>query len=184
VKTRVVTTGPAYTQVLGHTVRKHLFSALRHTPGTHAPLTGARDEALIEHLVGGHGEVLVSTDLTRATDLLPLDLLSAVIDGLEESGKLSGLEIRILRHLHGPQVLEYGIGDVLTTTRGSLMGLPTSWCLLSLVHLWWMDEMRRTSKGTAARRAHKYHICGDDALIATTRLGARRYKELVARSGG
>jgi len=102
VKTRVVTTGPAYTQVLGHAVRKHLFSALRHCPGTLAPLSGAQDEALIKHLVGGHGGVLVSTDLTRATDLLPFDILTAVIDGLVESGKLSELEIEILRHLHGP----------------------------------------------------------------------------------
>ena len=102
VKTRVVTTGPAYAQVLGHAVRKRLFKALLHTPGTLAPLKGASDDKIISGLIGGHGDVLVSTDLTRATDLLPLDLVEAIIDGLQASGRLSELELRILRHLHGP----------------------------------------------------------------------------------
>jgi hypothetical protein len=102
VKTRTVTVGPAWCQVLGHAVRKRLLRALRAVPGTHAPLTGASDEEMVKQFVGGHGEVLVSTDLTRATDLLPLDLVGAIISGLEESERMSPLEIRILRALAGP----------------------------------------------------------------------------------
>lgn len=184
VKTRTVTVGPAHAQILGHCVRKRLARALRHCPGTWAPLQGASDEQLVEHLVGGHGEILVSTDLTRATDLLPFDLLGAVISGLEESGRMSALEVEILRYLSGAQRLTYPDGETVTTSRGALMGLPTSWCLLSLVHLWWMDSVRRTSKGTAERQAHRFHICGDDALLATTRVGGQRYKSLVLRCGG
>jgi len=58
--------------------------------------------------LGGHAETLVSTDLTRATDLLPLDLVAAVVDGLEASGRMSELEVEILRALSGPQLLHYG----------------------------------------------------------------------------
>jgi hypothetical protein len=57
---------------------------------------------MVKQFVGGHGEVLVSTDLTRATDLLPLDLVSAIISGLEESERMSPLEIQVLRTLAGP----------------------------------------------------------------------------------
>lgn len=53
-------------------------------------------------MAGAVGSVIVSTDLTRATDLLPLDLISALVDGLEDSGRFSQLEISILRDLTGP----------------------------------------------------------------------------------
>jgi hypothetical protein len=178
-----VTVGPAWSQVLGHAVRKRLLLALKSCPGTFAPLTGASDEELIKLFVGGHSETLVSTDLTRATDLLPLDLVGAIVDGLAESGRMSSLEIEILRALSGPQVLNYGKEQV-TSSRGVLMGLPTSWCLLSIVHLWWLDEVRRTSGPGVERRAHRGSICGDDALLATTAKGADRYREIVALSGG
>lgn len=65
------------------------------------------------------------------------------------------------------------------------MGLPTSWVILSLVHLWWMDRVsRRASRRVEARRCHKFHICGDDALLATTQSGAQHYKSLVQQCGG
>lgn len=183
VKTRVVTVGPAWAQVLGHAVRKRLLRALKSCPGTYAPLSGAHDSELGTIFEGGHSEVLVSTDLTRASDLLPFDLLSAIIDGLEESGRLSPLEVEILRALSGPQRLSYGKDEVLSS-RGSLMGLPTTWVLLSLVHLFWMDEVKRSSPPGQLRRRHRFSICGDDALLATTHDGAEIYKSAVALCGG
>jgi hypothetical protein len=183
VKTRVVTVGPAWSQVLGHAVRKRFLRALKACPGTFAPLTGASDEQLLGLFTGGHSDTLVSTDLTRATDLLPHDLVAAIVDGLAESGKLSDLEVEVLRALTGPQILAYG-DKTITSSRGILMGLPTSWVLLSIIHLWWMDEVRRTSPPGKERSAHKHAICGDDALLSTTRVGAARYREIVSASGG
>jgi len=182
-KTRVVTVGPTWCQVLGHTVRKRLLKGLRATPGTHQPLVGAKDEELFERFLGGYGETLVSTDLTRATDLLPLDLVSAVVDGLEESGRFSPLELQVLRTLTGPQLLDYPSGETILSSRGVLMGLPTSWCILSLIHLYWLNEVKNTSK-PRDRIHHKSSICGDDALLATTSLGARVYRNIVAACGG
>lgn len=64
------------------------------------------------------------------------------------------------------------------------MGLPTSWAILSLIHLWWMDEVKKTSSGRSNQSMHKFLICGDDALLSTTEAGAARYKEIVADCGG
>ncbi|UHK02996.1 MAG: RNA-dependent RNA polymerase [Hangzhou narnavirus 3] len=185
-KTRVVTVGAAWAQVLGHSVRKRLLRALRSDAGAYAPLKGARDEELSELFVGGYGNTVVSTDLTRASDLLPFDLLSSMIDGLEDSGRLSFLEIKVLRALSGPQVLFYGKEEVVSS-RGSLMGLPTTWVLLSLVHLFWLDDVRRfgTYRNNAIQVSMtRYSICGDDALLCTRWAAAERYKEMVRLCGG
>jgi hypothetical protein len=63
------------------------------------------------------------------------------------------------------------------------MGLPTSWCYLSLIHLFWIDQVRRTSRGRD-RLLHKHSICGDDAVLATTLAGAAKYKEIVGLCRG
>nr|QIJ70075.1 RNA-dependent RNA polymerase [Ludgate narna-like virus] len=183
VKTRVVTVGPSWSQLMGHSVRARLFRGLRKCRGTYAPLQGATDLEISKIFEGGYTEALVSTDLTRASDLLPLDLLSAIIDGLESSGKMSETEVWILRALSGPQLLRYPDGSSCLSGRGALMGLPTTWCLLSLVHLFWMDEVMRTSR-PGARSRHRYSICGDDALLATTHIGASAYSRLVQACGG
>lgn len=187
-KTRVVTVGPAWCQVLGHSVRKHLLRGLRSTPGAYQPLVGAKDEDLVRHFDGACGDVLVSTDLTRATDLLPLDLVKAVVDGLEASGRLTPLEIEILRVLTGPQCLEYpelGL-DPITSARGILMGLPTSWCVLSLIHLYWLDVSKKVALQEAGRRKPRIRsaICGDDAKLATTVAGAAAYAACITECGG
>jgi len=108
-KTRVVTVGESHHQVNGHLVRKRLFSGLRHTPGARYPLEGASDEKIIQELVGAIGQTLVSTDLTRATDLLPFDLILSVISGIWKSGRITLEELQCLHLLHGPQKLSYNI---------------------------------------------------------------------------
>jgi len=57
---------------------------------------------MIAQLLGKKCEWLVSTDLTRATDLIPLDLASAVVEGLFESSRLNQKEVEVLRLLTGP----------------------------------------------------------------------------------
>jgi len=62
------------------------------------------------------------------------------------------------------------------------MGLPTSWAILSLIHLWWCDEARIASGWS--KKDFAAHIMGDDALLATDGNGALRYKDLVRMCGG
>ncbi|UHM27598.1 MAG: RNA-dependent RNA polymerase [Sanya ochthera mantis narnavirus 2] len=187
-KTRVVTVSPAWCQTLGHSVRKRLLRGLRATEGGVPSRNQLQDEALLKLLEGCTADTLVSTDLTRASDLLPLDLVRAVVDGLERSGRLTTTEIRVLRLLTGPQILDYDVvGGQITSSRGILMGLPTTWVLLSLIHLFWMD----TAKGAAllsfpGKRSVRIRgaICGDDAILATTAAGAVAYRKIVAMCGG
>jgi len=185
-KTRVVNVGPAWCQVLGHSVRKRLLGGLRATPGAFQPLKGASDREIIELFSGSVGDVLVSTDLTRATDLLPHDLVRAAVDGLRDSGMITAMELEVLEALSGPQLLHYPDGKTLLSSRGILMGLPTSWCLLSLIHLYWLDVSNRAAREASGKRKPRLtaSICGDDALLATTRAGADAYKTVVRECGG
>nr|WAK75253.1 MAG: RNA-dependent RNA polymerase [Narnaviridae sp.] len=181
-KTRVVSTAPAWTQVLGHSVRLRLLGALRNVPGVKEPLKGAKDEAILNTFIGACGECLVSTDLTRATDLLPHDLVSAVVEGLGDSKKLSPLEMKILRLLSGPQELHYPDKSSIVSTRGILMGLPTTWSLLSIIHLFWLDQAKRAHPRKKGELA--FSICGDDALVAGSVASARVYADRVKACGG
>jgi hypothetical protein len=171
-------------------VRKRLLGGLRRDPAARSTLVGIRDEDLLAYFQGSSSDCVVSTDLKRATDLLPLDLVGAVVDGLEESGKLPAWEAIVLRALSGPQDVAYPDGTAIRTQRGILMGLPTSWALLSLIHLFWWNESvvqvageRRVSLSKAFA-ANRYCTCGDDGLAAVWRDVAHRYSALVTSSGG
>jgi len=84
--------------------------------------------------------MVLSSDLTAASDLLPLDLISALVEGLISPLEARGLEPfwgEALRVLSGPQNLSWKEGERIWTKRGILMGLPTTWFLLNLVHQFW-----------------------------------------------
>jgi hypothetical protein len=191
-KIRGITKSPAGLHFLGHVVRKRLLAGLRRCPPCKSTLQGVVDGELVSSFRGACADVTVSTDLTRATDLLPHDLVSAVIDGLEASGKLSSAEVEILRLLCGSQEIVYPTlgGKTVKSTRGILMGLPTSWAMLSIIHLfWWEDSiaavagLQRASKKEAFR-LNRYAICGDDALFAGRLEVARQYSRLIESCGG
>jgi len=189
-KTRVITTPSAGFSLLGHVVRKRLLAGLRRDPSARSTLVGIKDEDLVAFFQGASSDCVVSTDLKRATDLLPLDLVRAVVDGLAVSGKLPAWEVTVLEALTGPQEVSYPDGTVLLSTRGILMGLPTSWAILSLVHLfWWSEAVARVAGNRRVRlkdafAANKFCTCGDDGLAACWREVAREYSVLVEASGG
>lgn len=188
-KIRVITKSPAELHFLGHPVRKRLLAGLRKTPSSRSPLLGVTDEALRSHFVGARAEVVVSTDLTRASDLLPLSLVDAILGGLQDSGRFPPVEVEALRLVLGPQRVQFGESTE-TTKRGILMGLPCTWAILSLIHLWWWDEAvrgvaleKRVSLDTAFKE-NRYVICGDDALFVGWSATAERYKEIIRSCGG
>lgn len=185
-KIRVITKSPASQHFLGHSVRKRLLSALSKCPPSSAPFKGCKDEDILALLDGAKMNTVVSSDLTRATDLFPLDLVSAIIDGLAASGKLPKPEEEILRQLCGSQLIDWGSGPE-PTTRGILMGLPCTWSILSIIHLFWWDEAistvsRRENIPLRTARAHnRYAICGDDAVFAGYTSVADEYKAILTR---
>lgn len=82
-KCRVVTVSSANDVHLGHCLRKFLFEGLRRDHHVSDVLAG-KHRGAVEQVIK-HGEAtgrLLSADLTSATDLLPLDLANALVDGL------------------------------------------------------------------------------------------------------
>lgn len=189
-KVRVVSSSPRAIQILGHLSRKRILAGLRKTTSAAMPLLGLPDEAISDQLRGAACEVLVSTDLTRASDLIPLELAESITRGLESAGKLTALEAQVLRSMFGPQSLLYPDGDKVTSCRGILMGMPSTWCYLSLLHTWWWDKCirdecahRGVSYSEGVRR-NRFITCGDDALFCGWRAVSDRYSALVQACGG
>lgn len=189
-KTRVVSAPGAGLSLLGHVIRKRLLSGLRRDPRSQSTLLGLRDEDLIAFFQGSSSDFVVSTDLKSASDLLPLDLVAAIVEGLRRSGRVPEWEVDCLRLLTGPQALVYPDGTRLVSKRGILMGLPTTWALLSLIHLWWWDEAVfqvavETRRPVAElRRSCRFATCGDDGLAAVAAGVPDKFSALVEACGG
>jgi hypothetical protein len=185
-KVRIVTKSEGPTLVLGHTARRRLFQGLRQERAVKDVLAGDEERAL-DSLIGVVGDVL-SSDLSRASDLLPEDLIRALVDGLVASERFDQFEVAGLQACTGAMKLEYHDGTTLVSTGGILMGLPTTWSLLCLVHLWWMDEARREiplPRFSGGRPPlFRSLICGDDALIVANSKCLDRYEEVLRASGG
>lgn len=187
-KIRVITKSSAPLHFVGHPVRKRLMDGLRKDRSCALALSGLDDGRFFSHFDGAVLNSTVSSDLSRASDLLPLDLISAIIDGLERSGKVPDYEIQALRVVAGPQIVDWGFGPELTK-RGILMGLPCTWSMLSLVHLfWWTDAIRgycrETKSSVSGAFSHnRFAICGDDAVFVGYKSVAAKYEQLMEACG-
>jgi hypothetical protein len=134
---------------------------------------------VVRELEGTTGEV-VSSDLRAASDLVPFDVCSAIVDGLEDSGRLLPVELHGLRLGIGPMEITWPDGETRVTSRGILMGLPTTWSLLNLYHGWcWTTAVAqvRPRYEVAAR------ICGDDLIGVCPPEVRREYEARLVRTG-
>ncbi|AAC98925.1 RNA-dependent RNA polymerase [Saccharomyces 20S RNA narnavirus] len=165
-KVRVVSAMETHELVLGHAARRRLFKGLRRERRLRDTLKGDF-EATTKAFVGCAGTV-ISSDMKSASDLIPLSVASAIVDGLEASGRLLPVEIAGLRACTGPQHLVYPDGSEITTRRGILMGLPTTWAILNLMHLWCWDSADRQYRleGHPFRATVRSdcRVCGDDLI--------------------
>lgn len=184
-KQRIVSAPPAYASVAGTVLNKALLRALRKEGRCRSFLVGDRRMAIERAMSAWFpGCLIVSTDLSSASDRLPLDLVEAVVNGLVDGWKgLSPTWADALRSLTGPQLLQYPWGQVINSERGILMGLGPTWPILSLIHLIWVDYS--ASLVGARRSAWKGTSFGGDDLIAAwpPRL-YEKYSETVRACGG
>jgi hypothetical protein len=186
-KARIVTTSSGYAIILGHAARRRLFKGLHRCKETAGSL-GSDEVATVRALLRGASGSVLSSDLTSATDLLPLDLVAGGVEGLHRSGRFLAHEISGLRACTGPQKVCWPSisSEFEITKRGILMGQPTSWALLSLVHLWWI-ERARASLPIPRSPTDKWHlraaICGDDAVLLGTDSTLDEYESLLKRCG-
>jgi hypothetical protein len=70
-----------------------------------------------------------------------------------------------------------------------MMGMPTTWFFLSLLHLFWIDEAVRVGSRGLSQSLHrnlKYRaaVCGDDLVAHWPNAIVREYDNVVLKSGG
>jgi len=133
------------------------------------------------------GYVLRSVDMTRATDLMPLDLVSALVEGIIQEWGLPPALGKAFRYCSGPMSLWVDGVVSVRTCRAILMGLGTTWPLLSLYNLWlyedaWTSSGLRNHVSRAARGVVR--IVGDDLLGYIPRSVSDRYTSGLIRTGG
>jgi len=80
-KVRIVSKHHHAVQMPAHALRRYLFRGLRRDPRTSSVMAGKGQEKIKDLLDGkrkGFGLQLLSSDLTSASDLLPLELIQAI----------------------------------------------------------------------------------------------------------
>jgi len=180
-KVRVVTAGEPSEQVRGHVLRDVFWTLLDALPVCHRGEAdeNRRAQGVVDSLASG--QVLVSTDLTAATDYATFSVAEAVwrgvISGLVERRDLEASEAscaldEILVHL-GAHRCTWPTGSM-ETRRGWLMGHPLTWLTLNLAHCALLDQV-----GLLRRSVVK----GDDALVRCTRVEAGEYMLALELAG-
>jgi len=174
-----------------HQFRRCLAAALKRDGRVRETVEGDHRGA-IESMVRGlrADGVLLSADLTAASDRLPRDLLTEIVEGLLDVATLPPGVTRddFIRLSVGAYNLEYPDGSKITTEQGVLMGLPTTWPLLCLVHLFWVDLSAEAPDPRGAKMPDSLcreseRICGDD-LAAWWRPERVALYEDIARQCG
>jgi hypothetical protein len=198
-KARIVTKSQTPVLVLGHLARERLIIGVRKVPEFAGILRGDPPSEILRRLNGGSG-VVCSSDLRAASDLLPLDLMKYLVEGLISSGKFSNLEADGLRWCTKPHTLIYRVdangkpladGETreVEQKRGLLMGLPTTWLLLSLTHLYWWktacnEEFSARGRHASSEYQARAVICGDDLAAVAPPNVLNRYEKIMDECGG
>jgi len=185
-KRRVVSAPEGFANTAGGALNRALLSALRKERRCRRFLLGERRRA-VEELVRAFrlGHVVVSTDLSVATDRLPHDLVGQVVNGLIAGWKgLPDVWGEALVALTGPQVLTYPWGQTVTSRRGVLMGLGPSWPIMSIIHLFWVDYAASLGRGLQNSARFGTAIGGDDLIGFWPQQLLENYLSVLTACGG
>ncbi|ASA47306.1 RdRp [Point-Douro narna-like virus] len=193
-KARIVTAHAAARVAFLHSLRHGLFAALRNDRRTKLVAEGLHREAVEALFATGVDPrcTIVSADLSAASDTLHGDLLQAIVEGLGDAlGCTSKFMDEFTNAAVGSYTLSYPDGSTVTTQRGALMGLPTTWPLLCLTHLFWCDQSlvqlhgrggcREKETPGSSREAEV--ICGDDLAAAWRPDRVAAYEEIAVLCG-
>jgi hypothetical protein len=180
-KVRVVTAGDSSETVRGHVLRDIFWPILDSLPVAYRGEHDEDSRACAVLRSGSEGDVVVSTDLSAATDYAPFELAEAVWTGvfaaLVDRGDCDPTEASIglrevLTHL-GPHLVEWPTRTA-ESRRGWLMGHPLTWLTLNLAHCAILDLV-----GLSGRAVVK----GDDALAVCSMDEALDYLEALELAG-
>jgi hypothetical protein len=172
-KARIVSRHHSARVAFLHQFRMGLAEALRRDKRVREVVAGSPRKAVESMFSRGTrcDGVLLSADLTAASDRLPHDLLREIWAGLFDEAELpAGVNPDdILNLAIGPYNMKYPDGTEVTMKQGILMGLPTTWPLLCLVMSFWADlsneapDSGRLSTGDR-NLGESERICGDDLI--------------------
>jgi len=174
-KARVVTCMEIPSTIIGHAYRDVFW-----------PLLDGDDRVDLGHgndpvakLRPRRGEVIVSTDLSSATDYASFEVgevvWRAIISGCKHAGwefKDEEKMLNDLRFLLGPHRVLYPNAPPLRSKRGWLMGQPITWLTLSAVH-----------HGFARGVLRDYVIRGDDLIGVGTLEAVAQYRDNLVSAG-
>nr|QIR30302.2 RNA-dependent RNA polymerase [Plasmopara viticola lesion associated narnavirus 23] len=197
-KARVLTLPPAAVFAQGDLVRQVLWPALVARIPQILPYAPHTEEAILQRL-GGFvpGRVYLSADLTKATDGFGHDAILAVVKGLRRAGFPSHLASQLESNLgvgHDVHYVRYNRSQLtkrawlelqqrypvnedgetinVPKQRGTLMGTPCSFSILSILNHWMSDRL-------GSRRI----ICGDDLAAITHPDNVSSYSQRAAAIG-
>jgi hypothetical protein len=156
-KIRGVTKNPPERVVRAHQYRKKLFSILERTRGTKESLGELPTEFSLQDLNGA--ERVYSVDLKKATDGISHSFAEWICDKLDIPFDL---------------VFEDFFVDGIKVSRGLFMGMPLSWCFLSMIHLLVCEFIDR--KGN-------FFLKGDDLISVWTISQYELYRKILRHSG-
>jgi hypothetical protein len=196
-KARVITIPPASVFAQGDLVRQVVWPRLLKRVPQILPYSPRTEEGILARVVEGFqpGRVFLSADLTCATDGFGHDAILAVVNGLRKAGLPADLYAALVESLGvGPEChyvryrlsqLEPAEADRCRRTypvvdgcvevpkvRGSLMGTPCSFTILSLINHWMSEYL-------GPRRI----ICGDDLAANTHPDNVRSYAQRASAVG-
>nr|UIW13845.1 MAG: RNA-dependent RNA polymerase [Rhizoctonia solani narnavirus 3] len=159
-KWRIVTKSPPGVLYSGHLARVRTFPLLKQHRATRAPLF--EEELFLRNSYLGE-KFLISADLSSATDLVSYDTIDKVCG-------LIGIDPKLVRS-H-----TYRVGDrLIKPVRGTFMGLPPSWVVLSVSHLGICLMVDPTGKS--------FYLKGDDLVAWWSSSQWEEYKRLMTLAG-
>jgi len=178
-KTRIVTPCVGALSYMSMFMNSLLLSLLE----TDQRLKSVRDVACECSWEPHFGEVYRSVDMSRATDLMPHDLVRGMVEGICAGLALPPFLRDVFRLCTGP-VRMLTSGKWVTTNRGILMGLGTSWPLLSLYNLWLWESAWNTTIPDQVKRRNRVRIVGDDLGSIAPFVVSDKYTSLLVQTGG
>ena len=137
-----MTRSPRALLALLHTCRMQVLASLKEDHALAQVLKGDHNgtiRPIFPHLLPSP-RVVLSADLTSMTDLLPLDLWKAVWLGVAEGLRLPEWMMWVMVLGFGPQMVKWPDGEEAVSQRGELIGLPLSWPIINIIHLWWVQS--------------------------------------------
>lgn len=154
-------------------INRSLLHCLRKLRPSAPALRGASVTASLKRMpwhTSTAEQYVFSGDLSTASDLIPFWVARATVDGICSGMDWGPYHKALLYNATGPFRLDYPDNTTLTTQRGCLMGLPSTWPILSFINMFAAEHL------TSKRDRNFYRVVGDDIVGVWSEETVMRYK--------